>query len=89
MGTEKGSRTPSGREPMNECAGRTVNATPCRMATGLQPCAAAMPRVRGRVTQVTPGPRQLASAHHLVAEDLQDGVGEIAGLGVAAGRRPR
>ena len=40
MGTKKGSRTPSGREPVNECAGRTVNATPCRMATGLQPRAA-------------------------------------------------
>ena len=31
----------------------------------------------------------IASAHHLVAEDLQDGVGEIAGLGVAPRRRPR
>ena len=35
-----------------------------------------------------PGPGRLASAHHLVAEDLEDGVREITGLGVAAGRRP-
>ena len=69
VGTKKGSRTPSGREPVNECAGRTVNATPCRTATGLQPCAAALPRVRVRVTEVHPGrgssPQLLASAARL------------------------